>query len=639
MNPVGGILAAAVFVLPGAVFVRRREWERAEPAEIAGIAFAGSAAFWAVSFWALRGIRISFVLFAASVLAVSIAALAILGRHRARAAGESASRPRSAAAWQLCFVLIVLGLRLSFPFTRIAYSGGDMTAHAATAEEIVLANGFPASQEPLSPVSRFGEVPPGFHALSALVSLFSGVATYRSTIWVMSAAMAGATFTLYALLRSLSFPAGAAAAGSAGALFLARNPQFFMLWGGAPSILAAGILFLLLRDALELTERCGVALLGRTALLAAGALLVHILPVIAFAWLVLPALVFRAWKVRGAGGNLLRNGAIVTAGAVILASPFLLQAPRSVSPEAVAWARNWFPTEIPGALRLQGRFSPLRGRGAGVWSWPFYLVTYLGILPVAVLASGLAVGLVRKRAAAAISVWSVASNLILFAAAFGEFLPGWPALYPTRIGLFLAVPLAAASAEIFLLLTRPISRRIGRAALAAVAAALFLAEGVRLSTLRYGTAFYESAWSSAGSPLAIPLNEAAGGAFWVATFCRDNSAVTRDDLSAFDWIRAQTPAASVFANNPGDGGCLIPAAAHRKIFDPHYYWFFDAPEMEAWKDRTEIDYVFVGSEPAPPWATPWTAERLDRDERVELVASFGRSRVYQVREPFRARFR
>jgi hypothetical protein len=115
--------------------------------------------------------------------------------------------------------------------------------------------------------------------------------------------------------------------------------------------------------------------------------------------------------------------------------------------------------------------------------------------------------------------------------------------------------------------------------------------------------------------------------------------VTRDDLSAFDWIRAQTPAASVFANNPGDGGCLIPAAAHRKIFDPHYYWFFDAREMEAWKDRTEIDYVFVGSEPAPPWATPWTAERLDRDERVELVASFGRSRIYQVREPFRARFR
>jgi Family of unknown function (DUF6541) len=637
VNPVPGILAAAVFVLPGAVFVRRREWERGEPAEIAGIAFAGSAAFWAVSFWALRGIRISFALFAACVLGASITALAIRGRRRARAAGESASRSRSAVAWQLCFVAVVLGLRLFFPFTRIAYSGGDMTAHAATAEEIVLANGFPSSQEPLSPIARFGEVPPGFHALSALVSLFSGMATYRSTIWVMSAAMAGATFTLYALLRSLSLPAGAAAAGSAGALFLARNPQFFMQWGGAPSILAASILFLLLRDALALSEGCGVAFLGRAALLAAGALLVHILPVIAFAWLVLPALVFRAWKVPGAGRHLLRNGAIVAAGAGILASLFLLQAPRSVSPQAVAWARNWFLAEIHGALGLQSRFSPLRGRGAGVWSWPFYLVTYLGFLPVVVLASGLAVGLVRKRAAAAISVWIVAGNLILFAAAFGEFLPGWPALYPTRIGLFLAVPLAAAAAEIFLLAAS--SPRIGRAVLAAVTASLFLAEGMRLSTLRYGTAFYESARTSAGSPLAIPLNEAAGGAFWVATFCRDNSAVTRDDLSAFDWIRAQTPAASVFANNPGDGGCLIPAAAYRKIFDPHYYWFFDAREMEAWKDRTEIDYVFVGSEPAPPWATPWTAERLDRDERVELVRSFGRSRVYQVREPFRARFR
>ncbi|HEX7251443.1 MAG TPA: DUF6541 family protein [Thermoanaerobaculia bacterium] len=639
MNPAGPILAAAVFVLPGAVFVRRREWERAEPAEIAGIAFAASAAFWAVSFWLLHGIRVSLSLFAASVLSASVLAFAIRGRRSARAAAASVRPRRAEVAWQLCFVLIVLALRLVFPSTRIAYSGGDMTAHAATAEEIVLANGFPKSQEPLSPVSRFGEVSPGFHVLSALVSLFTGMTTYRSTIWVMSAAMAGATLTLYALLRSLSLPAAAAAAGSAGALLLARNPQFFMQWGGAPSILAAAILFLLLRDAFDLGAECDALLLGRAALLAAGAFLVHILPVIAFAWLVLPALLFRSWAVPGYGRNLLRNGPIVVLGAAILALPFLLQAPLSVSPQAVAWARNWFPSEIHGALRLQDRFSPLRGRGAGVWSWPFYLVTYLGILPAAILVSGLVIGWIRKRASAGISVWIVVGNLILFAAAFGELLPGWPALYPTRIGLFLAVPMAVAAAEIFLLLAGTTSGRVGRASLAVIAAGLFLAEGARLSTLRYGTAFYESARSSAGSLLAIPLNEAMGGAFWVATFCRDNSAVTRDDLSAFEWIRAQTPAASVFANNPGDGGCLIPAAAHRKIFDSHYYWFFDAPEMEAWKARTEVDYVFVGSDPAPPWATPWTAERLDRDERVELVRTFGRSRVYQVREPFRARFR
>ncbi|HEY6929915.1 MAG TPA: DUF6541 family protein [Thermoanaerobaculia bacterium] len=637
MNPAGPILAAAVFVLPGAVFVRRREWERAEPAEIAGIAFAASAAFWAVSFWLLRGIRVSLSLFAASVLSVSVVALAIRGRRAVRAGAASGRPRRFDAPWQLGFILIVLALRLFFPSTRIAYSGGDMTAHAATAEEIVLANGFPKSQQPLSPVSRFGEVSPGFHALSALVSLWTGVPTYRSTIWVMSAAMAGATLTLYALLRSLSLPAAAAAAGSAGALLLARNPQFFMQWGGAPSILAAAILFLLFREALDLGARCDALLLGRAALLAAGALLVHILPVIAFAWLVLPALLFRSRGVPGRGRNLLRNGPIVLVGAAILALPFLLRAPLSVPPQAVAWARSWFPAEIHGALRLQDRFSLLRGRGAGVWSWPFYLVTYLGILPVTLLVSGLAIGLIRRRASAGIFIWIVVGNLILFAAAFGEFLPGWPALYPTRIGLFLAVPLGAAAAEIFLsLATVP---RIGRAALAVIAAGLFLAEGVKLSTLRYGTAFYESARSSAGSLFSIPLNEAMGGAFWVATFCRDNSAVTRDDLSAFEWIRAQTPAASVFANNPGDGGCLIPAAAHRKIFDPHYYWFFDAPEMEAWRARTEIDYVFVGSTPAPPWATPWTAERLDRDERVELVRAFGRSRVYRVREPFRARFR
>src|SRR5262249_34380796 len=131
VNPVAGILAAAVFILPGAVFVRRSEWERAEPVEIAGIAFAGSAAFWAVAFWALRWLGIPLAHFASGVLAVSILALGILGRRRTRSAGTFASRRGSGAAWQWGFVLIVLALRLFFPFTRIAYSGGDMTAHAA----------------------------------------------------------------------------------------------------------------------------------------------------------------------------------------------------------------------------------------------------------------------------------------------------------------------------------------------------------------------------------------------------------------------------------------------------------------------------------------------------------------------------
>ena len=281
-SSVRDILAAAVFVFPGALFVRRREWERAEPIEIAAVAFACSAAFWAVSFWMLRSIPLSLEAFAALTVLASILALVFFRKTSWRPALEAWRSKAPSAAWQLAFVVVVLLLRLSFLLTRVAYSGGDMTAHAATAEEIVLADGFPNTQQPLLPISRFGEVSPGFHVLSALVSLLSGMPTYRSTILVMSVAIATATFSLYALLRRLALPAGVAAAGSASALFLARNPQFFLQWGGAPSILAAVVLLLLLRDTLDLCEPGDWAFLLRVALLGAGALLIHVLPVISF---------------------------------------------------------------------------------------------------------------------------------------------------------------------------------------------------------------------------------------------------------------------------------------------------------------------------------------------------------------------
>ena len=65
----------------------------------------------------------------------------------------------------------------------------------------------------------------------------------------------------------------------------------------------------------------------------------------------------------------------------------------------------------------------------------------------------------------------------------------------------------------------------------------------------------------------------------MTTFSRDDAAGPTQDLDAFAWIRAHTPSDAVFANNPGDGGSLLPAAAHRKIMEPHYYWFFDSGDF------------------------------------------------------------
>src|SRR5262249_24404646 len=311
---------------------------------------------------------------------------------------------------------------------------------------------------------------------------FGEIPTYRSTIWVLCVAIAAATFTLYALLRALAIPEGASAAGVAGALFLARNPQFFLQWGGAPSVLAAALSFLLLRELLAMSRRQGFGFLLRSALLAAGIVLTHVLPAISLVWLAAPLLAVRAMSARDSILTLARNIAFVLTLSLVLALPFLLQAPQSVSPSALAWAPGCRGGEAQGAVLVEDRFEFLRGRGATAASWPFYVVTYLGAFPVLVLCIGLARSVVRQSAAATVSIICLVVNAFLFAAALGEFVPGWPALYPTRIGLWLAIPLAAAFSEIAMLLAGlsfPVLLSCG-----ALFAILFGVEGARLSKNR-----------------------------------------------------------------------------------------------------------------------------------------------------------
>jgi hypothetical protein len=622
------LVALLLLLLPGLAFVRRAEWERGEPLELAGVAFASSAAWWAVSFWLLEWVPLSWRFFAVLSAAGALCLLAL--RRRASIVlllSAWRKRPGQTLA-QLGLLAGVLVLRLAFAGTHVAYSGGDMTAHAALTERIVMVDGFPRSQEPLLPIPRFGEIAPGFHALSALVSLLSGAPSHLVTIYILCLSVAGMTAALSALLRSLGFAPDSAAAASIGVLLLARNPQFFLQWGGAPSVLAAAIGLVCLRDALSLGQPGSAP--ARAGFLGAGMLLVHPLPAVALAWILPALLLLRVAAARLPLGKLARDAGLAALVVLILAGPFLLRAPRTASPEAVAWARDWFRAETRGALSLEKRFLPGARGEPSATTWPFFLVSYLGALPVLLLAAGLARGLLRRRAAVAVAVSILLFEAFLFAGALGGFLPGWPALYPTRVALWLVVPFGIAMAELYDWAARaPRQVRVAAGCLLLLAFGL---EGVRLSAWRFGTAFYGDAKTGRASAASVLTNEAAGGAYWVTTFCQDDSAVTAEDISAFAWIRSSTPQGAVFANNPGDGGSLLPAAAHRKILEPHYYWFFDRSYVEAWRATTRVDYVYVGAQPAPAWDRRWTPEQLDSDPRVELVHQSGRARVYRIKD-------
>ncbi|MGH9399329.1 MAG: DUF6541 family protein [Thermoanaerobaculia bacterium] len=635
---IAGLAATlAALFLPGLALVRREEWERAEPIELAAVAAASSLAFWAVAFWIVRLVPMPFRAFAAAVLLAALAAL-VLQRGALRLTAVTWLREPAAALWGALFVGGVLALRLAFAAPRLGFSGGDMTAHAALAEMIVLKDGFPETQEPLAPVGHFGRIAPGFHAVSALVTLLSNVPTYRSTILVFCAAAAALTFSLYALLRSWRLARWPAAAGAFGALFVARNPQFFLQWGGAPMLAALAVAFLLLRDLLRLPERCDAAYLARTALLAAGTLLIHPLPAVSLLYVFAAAAAVRILTGRASVARLAANCAAAGALALLIALPFLLSSTLSVPARLALWAHGWFREETLRAVLLERRFLPGPRRDAALATWPFYLVVYLGVLPTALLFAGLAKRWWKDRGEATLAATAILGVcLLLFAGGLGEFLPLWPALFPTRTSAWLAVPLAAALAG----LAAPLSR-LPRAAMVFVAldlAAAFAWEGWQLRRLEFGTAFYEAAKAGRSQPLSVAAHEMAGGAFWVATRSLDNSALAGDDLAAFAWIRERTPADAVFANNLGDGGGLLPAAAHRKIFAPHFYWFFDEPEMAAWRAKTRIDYVYVGARPSPAWPRRFQTETLEKDPGVEEVFRSGAARVFRIKDPFDSRFR
>jgi hypothetical protein len=637
LPPVIGLpLACLAYVLPGLAFVRREEWARAEPIELAAIACAGSAAWWAVGVWFIGFARISLTAFALGSLAAAALVLAVVHRDAIASAVAAWRASTAAALGEMGFIAAVTGTRAMFAFTRLACSVGDMSSHACMAELLVMRNGLPDTYRPFLPIGAFGSFPPGFHALAAIETLLGGVPTYRSTIHVLCFSLAALTFSLVALLRGVGVGRARSLLGAAGALMLARNPQFFEQTGRAPMLLATAIVFLVLRDALRLGERSlSGSFLARLALLSAGVLLVHPLPAVSFLYVLPVALALRVRRDRAAWIRSARNGALVLIAAGALAIPFSRRSPRSVPPGVAAWARGWFRAEVEPALRLQIptlRALGIHGSGLrpGPQTLPFHLVVYLGVLPAALLALGLVAGLWRARSPATqLAVALVGVHAVLFIAAFTETLPLWPSLYPSRIGIWLAPALAIAVAELGSRAPAGLSRRM-RLAGGILWLALFAIEGLRLSADRFGTAYYESARSERASVAEVLANEAAGGAFWVATFNRANAVLTPDDLEAFRWIRDRTPPGAVFAANAGDGGNLIPAIAHRAVIDPHFILSFYYPrELAQWR-RTPVDYVYLSSEASPAHPRRYRREDLDRDPTLDLVFRSGEARVYKV---------
>lgn len=545
------LMTAAALLLPGAGI--ELTLHVASPGAYVRVvrAFLLSFAFWPIAIFLTRFPFLSLGVLAWAGLAFGAALVVRAVRARARLR----ERPRD--AWEVAAAAAFFVIAIAHPLSTTQWPvapGSDMTMHTFMARLIVEAGRLPTSYEPLYPIHDFGSYAAGLPATAAVLSTLSGAPVRVTSIVV-------ALLTYPALAGGLSlvarrFAGPVASLGAAWLVVATCELHAYLMWGGNPTVLSFGLVFAAVAPLADL--RAPEPGDGRLLfpLFAAGAGLVHVIPLMGMTY-ALP-LALAIWFVRVPRGDRWRtlrawSGPLAMA-AALLAIPFVFGARPHVSTNELEWIQRWQRTTGHGFHETAHGFLKAIGPYLLLHFWLGVIVLGAGVVAQAAIRD------VRQLA------WApyVIVTLLLVLNCQYWILPGSPALYPERMLVLLLAPGAALTAQIF-------------------------ARGWK-ATERFPIAARLAAFGLVGAGLAAWASSRAYLAIERAT---DRIPVTPDDLAAIAWIERETPPGAVIANNYGDAGLWIPALAFRAITSPHTNpFYFD--EIEAWRRRTAATYLFVG---------------------------------------------
>jgi hypothetical protein len=517
-----------------------------------------SIAFWVVSFWFLAYVKVSLSLWAWGMIFLAML-LGIGLWRRNRSVLILLDREEIVALFLLIAAAI---LRFSF-FWRwpLAPAGADMSMHSYMAALIVATDGVPSSHRPLLPIDGFGAYPAGFQTLTALMSILGGMPIYRAALLTEVTALTFLTLAFYGFLR-VFWDRPTSAMVAVLVTFLPRNPQYFIQWGGDPTLLALALLVLGLGFLPRLKEQMPWGTWGLCALTAAASVLTHLIPVIGFVYASIPVAVYKGIRhlsgQRGEIGRVLWNVLGIGVISVLLVAVCL---PRWLSTEVSAAEVEW-------VKRFQQQWSGGAWGGTlanalltipqyltdKLFGGPFLVLSGLGLLTLALRQPSLAI---------ACAIWGL-TVVGLVVNSMYWVLPLSYVLYPDRVAMLLLLPCAIAIAA--------------------------LVQSTRTLVARRNFML----WVMAGLVLfvAIRPNEKL-----LYKGLIPNSLVTPADLQAMQWIQAHTDPRAVFRNRYGDAGLWIPAIAFRGITDPHLNpFYFD--EFRAAARGLKAQYVYIGKKKA-----------------------------------------
>jgi hypothetical protein len=544
-----------LLVFPGILLIQA-PWERQRYlSDLLPIVIATSLAFWIVSFWFVPYLRLPLSVWVYTVigLAVLLSAIGLWARR-----DETSLLLDRQEVFAVSLLMIATVLRFSF-FWRwpLAPAGADVTMHSYMAALIVAVDTVPSSHEPLLPIDRFGAYPAGFQALMALMSLLGGLPVYRSALLMEVSTLTLLTLAFYGFLR-VFWDQPISAMVALLVTFLPRNPQFFIQWGGDPTLLALALLVIVLGLLPRLQQRLEPVAWAVCALIAAASVLTHLIPVIGLLYTILPLAVYvgirerAVW--RGKGPLIMRNMlgiGVISALLLAVCLPHLFAT--EVSAAEVEWVR-----------RFQQQWS------GGAWGGtldnalvtiPQYLAekvfggTFLALSCLAMVTLAYR----RPSLASASLIW-ILTVVGLIINSMYWLLPLSYALYPERVALLLLVPFSLSIGAVL--------------------------DGVR--NLFPKTAL--PLWIMAALLLFVSVRENEKlFDHGLAAHCL----LTEADLKALQWLQVNTSPGDAIHNRYGDAGLWIPAVAFRAITDPHLSpFYFD--EFRAAVASLQAKYVYVG---------------------------------------------
>lgn len=525
--------------------------------------------------------------------------------------------------------LFISFLRLIPFFTTLAPSGSDPTMHTYITALIQLADGIPSTLSPILPDANFGSYSAGFHIVSTVFSIFSGLEPYRAVFFIGCISFSLFFLVLCSFLMKKGVKTSIAIFSSIIVSSVTINPQLMAVWGGYPSAFAfvfAVQVFSLLEDffrkdkifftdILLMAFLVGAVFLSHLLIFATMAILSFIFVVLNFA---------KLWRQKNVIKlkYVLRNFLAVAGLALLILMPYLYGADLFVSAVGKEFTINWVRN-----LWEQSRLI-ISGFSSRILDLGLMFIYSLGAsIFVLMILPALFIRKIKRADIFYIIIFFLVVISILIVSRF-ELTDGFYIFYPERVAMFAILPMSLLFAFGIDAFVSKFSKKI----LSFCLVVIFILISINISLIGFDKfrSHYFLAMSGEISMPEFLFRELFLGNYSIYALGREQNVLTTADLAAFEWIEKNTEKDALFLNSYNDGGLWISAIPLRPVVNAHANPFMieSANEMRI---RTDYDYVYVGNKKNVRIDnTPVDTSVYDNDPKYKLVFREENASIYEV---------